>query len=240
MSEFIEVPVSKKSLVKRKPVFGVGINNSAYKVYAQINGKQVACPYYRRWVDMLQRCYCPKFQEKNPTYIGCAVAKEWLTFSAFREWMAAQDWAGKQLDKDLLVPNNKEYSPGNCLFVSSAINNILTDSAAKRGGLPQGVCWHKMTGKYRAYCRVNGRQKYLGYFDKVKDAEVAYLEFKSELVIQTAEFEDGSTRGALIRHAEIMRERVSKITKHIGLESAKDQVLINQKLAASTVLGIEK
>lgn len=30
------------------------------------------------------------------------------------------------------------------------------------------------------------------------------------------------------------------ITKHIGLESAKAQVLINQKLAASTVLGIEK
>lgn len=31
-----------------------------------------------------------------------------------------------------------------------------------------------------------------------------------------------------------------KITKHIGLESAKAQVLINQKLAASTVIGIEK
>lgn len=34
--------------------------------------------------------------------------------------------------------------------------------------------------------------------------------------------------------------RCAPITRHIGLESAKARVLVNQKLAASTVLGIEK
>ena len=53
---------------------------------------------------MLQRCYSPKNHAKNPTYIGCYVAKEWLTFSNFKAWMGSQQWQGMELDKGVISP----------------------------------------------------------------------------------------------------------------------------------------
>ena len=38
----------------------------------------------------------------------------------------------------------------------------------------KGVCWHRPTGKWRAYINVGGRQKYLGTFASVGEAAEAY------------------------------------------------------------------
>jgi len=39
--------------------------------------------------------------------------------------MERQDWEGKHLDKDILIPGNKIYSPDRCIFVSSLINLLI-------------------------------------------------------------------------------------------------------------------
>lgn len=39
--------------------------------------------------------------------------------------MIKQDWADKQLDKDLINPNNKLYSPETCFFISGTLNRML-------------------------------------------------------------------------------------------------------------------
>ena len=94
----------------KKLVCGVGINDAGYVVMEFetiiVDGKRKrkrvwACPYHQTWKGMLERCYSTKFQERNPTYIGCTVSKEWLVFSNFRAWMMTQDWQGKHLDKDI-------------------------------------------------------------------------------------------------------------------------------------------
>lgn len=90
-------------------VCGVGINDATYSVYrykgsAGSQKRIWACPFYRTWGTMLGRCYSDKFHEQNPTYVGCTVCDEWLTFSKFKAWMETQDWKDKQLDKDILVP----------------------------------------------------------------------------------------------------------------------------------------
>ena len=211
MTQFIEVPASRRSLSIRRPVCGIGINDADYITSKNINGAQVVCPHYRVWVNMINRCYSSKVQEKRPTYVGCSVVNEWLTFSNFKRWMVSQNWLGNELDKDILTIGNKVYEPSACIFVSAEINLLLTNSAAIRGDYPQGVCWSKRQGKYVSYCKVNGKQKWIGTFDSIKNAEESYLKFKSKLITDVAmSTSDNILRHALIRHAVALSDRIGE------------------------------
>ena len=211
MNKFVEIPATNRSLSKRKPVYGVGINDADYIVQPVIDGKRFRCPYYFVWKSMLKRCYCPKFQKRQPSYIGCSVAKEWLTFSNFRSWMKTQYWEGRQLDKDILIAGNKIYGPNACLFVSGAINMLLNDQSGERGEYPRGVCFDRHAGKYKANCMINGKKKHLGLFVTVPEAEKAYLTFKSYLIKKVA-FDKESVinpklQEALLTHSDIFKRK---------------------------------
>jgi len=110
-----------------------------YTVKPTLNGKVQVCPYYACWNNMLVRCYSRSYLQRHPTYEGCSVEESWLTFSNFKAWMKQQDWKGKFLDKDILVLGNKVYSKDTCLFVSTAINNLLTDCRKSKGSCSLGV-----------------------------------------------------------------------------------------------------
>lgn len=218
MKEFIEVAADNVSLSRRKFVYGVGVNDAWYMTgYRSEEGKQVRCPYYTKWKDTLKRCYSGKFQEKNPTYVGCTVSKEWLLFSNFRKWMEKQDWEGKELDKDLLFKGNKVYSEDTCIFVSKKLNNLLTDCAAAKGNYPQGVSWHKARNKYVAQCNVNGKGNHLGYSTTEAGAEVAYCTFKADLIMAIADEPEATSKpklqAALIAQAEIFKGRAKELSR---------------------------
>lgn len=188
---------------RNKLVYGVGVNDADYVVQPIVNGKQVMCPFYQTWVDMLKRCYIEKFQVNNPTYIGCSVYEEWLTFSNFKSWMEQQDWEGKQLDKDLLVKGNKVYSPETCVYVDSAVNNFIIDRGAARGECPIGVRFHKRYGKFYAHCRnpFTKKLEHLGCFDCPNQAHIAWQSRKHELACQFADLQQDP------RVAKALRER---------------------------------
>lgn len=199
MSEFnYNKKANNISAVKRKLIYGVGINDADYVTEQKIDGKRTHCHFYLTWKSMIARCYSAKYQETRPTYIGCSVCEEWLTFSNFKEWMGNQDYTGKQLDKDILVSGNKTYSPELCLFVSSKINNLLFDHAAKRGNHPQGVCWRERKNKYVAEISINGKKKHLGHFDTVKSAEESYWDAKIQHIGEIAMQQTGGLKTALI------------------------------------------
>jgi len=171
--------------LKIRKVFGVGINDLSRPIYPKLNGKRVMCPFYNRWLNMLRRCYCPKYQLRFPTYVGCSVAEEWLLFSNFERWMKTQDWEGKELDKDLLKAGNKLYSPDFCVFIPQELNTFTTDSRANRGEYPLGVYLHRGSGRFKAQCSnpLTGRQEHLGYFDNPEDAHKAWRKRKHELAL---------------------------------------------------------
>ena len=181
-----------RELASTKLVYGVGINDADYVVQKfetiEVNGvrkqKRVwVCPYYQAWTHMLERCYSDKYQERFPTYKGCSVSDEWLTFSNFRRWMESQDWEYKQLDKDLLFEGNKVYSKETCVFVTKAVNMFTTDRGASRGEWLIGVYWNKRAGKFRVSCRnpFTKKQEHLGYFTSEIEAHQAWLERKLEI-----------------------------------------------------------
>lgn len=192
------------SLGKRSLVCGIGINDSWYKTEYVVNKTRVVCPYYSVWVHMLQRCYGSKVGNKDATYVDCTVCESWLTFSNFRNWMNTQDFTDKQLDKDLLVYGNRQYSPETCIFVTSRINKLLTDSRASKGDCPTGVHWFKRYGKYQVRCSNGIKSVHLGYFDNEEEAAGVYKTFKSKVILEVAySTEDTLVREALIRIAAV-------------------------------------
>lgn len=184
-------------MTAKKLVHGVGLNDADYVVSKEestvIDGKRKrkliwVCPYYKAWTSMLDRCYSTRWQEKHPTYVGCAVVAEWLTFSNFKNWMMAQDWESKQLDKDLLFQGNKVYGPETCVFVSSMVNTFTIDSGAARGEWLIGTYWHKQTEKFQAKCSnpFTKKQESLGYFTCEQQAHQAWVKRKLELAHELA------------------------------------------------------
>jgi|TARA_A100001391_G_scaffold68351_1_gene43730 hypothetical protein len=126
----------------KKPVFGVGINDSPDLtkkriIYRDAEGKKKEkivweCPYYRTWHDMLRRSYSPIFKKKFPTYKDVTCCEDWLLYSNFKKFMVENygvesklTTKKKVLDKDLLFKRNKIYSPETCVFVIPQLNAFI-------------------------------------------------------------------------------------------------------------------
>lgn len=201
MSEFKEIPASKLSLSKRKLVYGVGLNDANYAVTTKINSITLRCPIYVKWFNMLTRCYSDKFKEKRTSYADCSVASDWLVFSSFKLWMEKQDWAGKELDKDLLIQGNKKYSQETCLFIDRSINVLFISSSATRGKYMLGVSFHKREGKFRSTCSDgNGGSVYLGDFTSEELAHNAYKKYKYNLIKELASKQDEPVKSAMLNY----------------------------------------
>lgn len=156
---------------------------------------------YSLWKGIKNRCLSGgAFQKAGPTYVGCSNGFE--NFQQFAEWATNQpgyseiDHQGMpfQLDKDILLPGNKAYSPEACCFVPRRINSLLTSSKAARGGLPIGVHFLKARGKFSAYCNGGSGMKYLGLFEGSMEAHRSW-QIEKSLVINDAAFEYSNTKG---------------------------------------------
>lgn len=201
--------------MKIKMVRGVGVNDADYQVYMyeKVDGKQKQiwiCPMYRVWTHMLDRCYSTKLQASYPTYIGCTVVPEWLSFSVFRYWMQSQPWERGYLDKDILAKGNKAYGPDTCVFVSGTLNNFLNDNRAARGQYPVGVSLKKDMGKLQAKCcnPFSAKEEHLGYFDCPDAAHEAWRARKHELACRYADMQTDPRIAAALRTRYIQQEGV--------------------------------
>lgn len=168
-----------------KLIYGVGYNSKdKYKSFD--NGKRTSA--YSTWRNILERCYSPKIHETRPTYIGCTMHESWHNFQVFADWFYGHGYSdiGYHLDKDLLIPKNKVYSPDTCCFVPIELNSLLTDRRNDRGDYPQGVSWHKRDNIYHAQIMINGNKKHLGYFKCLEKACQAYKITKEAYVKEKA------------------------------------------------------
>lgn len=203
---FVEKTAGKKSLDRRSPIFGVGINDSDYVTGPIINGKRNYCPFFSVWKTMLLRCYYDPYKKRNPTYHGCEVFSGWLTFSVFRAWMETQDWKGKHLDKDIILPGNKTYHPDFCVFVDGALN-VLLAAKPNSTGFPHGVSVNPGCRTFRASICKNYEITRLGYYETISEAADAYAKAKSDHVLGVASTQtDERIKSGLIAHARLILE----------------------------------
>lgn len=166
---------------KNKLVYGIGISDLPS---VTPDGKRVKS--YKVWQGILQRCYSNKWHKNKPTYIGCTVCEEWLTFSNFKKFYDNNYRDGFHLDKDILLDGNKEYSDKACRFIPAAINSLFTDSGAARGNLPLGVSVTR-SGRYRVRTPQLGNPKGVcKTFNSPEEAHLYYLKEKRKHCLSVA------------------------------------------------------
>ena len=111
-------------------VYGVGIIGDKYpKAINRVYTKE-----YMAWQAMLGRCYSVKKKQERPTYKDVTCCEEWLLYENFYEWLHSQEnfkmWKEEKnfcVDKDILQPNNKVYSPNTCCLIPKSLNSLFRD-----------------------------------------------------------------------------------------------------------------
>ena len=174
------------SVKTMKPVmYGVGYHGLLYT--------NSDCESYKRWHYMMNRCYSRAVHELQPEYEECTVCEEWLNYSNFKLWYDEHIVACKvlgadfELDKDILIKGNKEYSPETVCLVPKLVNSLFTNGKKNRGNYPLGVYYEKEKNKYRACMSFMGDRIKLGTFGTVEDAFARYKEYKEDFIKDIAE-----------------------------------------------------
>lgn len=132
---------------------------------------------YQTYNDIVKRTKAGgKYQTKYPTYIG--------TQNGFGDFQHFADWAvqeigyavpGFELDKDLLVPGNKTYSPETCCFLPAQINTALQrDRLNKKSNYPVGVRRNNKNG-LKAQIRIDGKEVHLASTPTSTPEDIAHL-----------------------------------------------------------------
>ena len=155
-------------------------------------GRQISTRGGKLHDRMKSRCRLGgKTQKDQPTYMGCSYSEVLGDFQSFTTWCQKQVGylAGFALEKDVLVRGNKVYSEDTCVFLPQTINNLLLQSGAIRGKYPIGVSSDKRWKTFQATCRygVGRKSKFLGSYNTIEEAFLAYKTFKEATIRQVAE-----------------------------------------------------
>lgn len=121
---------------------------------------------YTIWKAIIERCYSDVIHRKNNTYKNCSVDISWAFYSNFKKFYDENYREGYEIDKDIITPGNKVYSPEHCRFVPPLINRLAFRLSSKG--------YVESAGKFRAYINIKGKRKFLGSFLNSKDAHSAY------------------------------------------------------------------
>lgn len=108
-------------------VYSAGyIGQGDYK--SRVKGKNTIA--YTTWSNMIERCYCNKYQKRRPSYKDCTVCDEWLNFQNFAEWFYENYTPLLHLDKDKKQKGivSKVYSPETCAFIEAKENSKIANS----------------------------------------------------------------------------------------------------------------
>ena len=206
----------------KRLLYGVAHNDVDSPICFRVDGKKIIEPVYKMWTRVLERTLSETFKNKHPTYRECTIAEEWLKFSSFKKWMETQYWSGLELDKDILIPGNKQYGPDTCVFIPRYINACLKVKR-KTSDLPLGVT--KVTkipkdmvnlpsNPYVAQVQTRQFKKVHKRFDNAEDAHKFWQQNKVEFYFNLLEkysSEDYaliSVQDAILFRANLIKEDI--------------------------------
>lgn len=167
----------------KKTVYGIGfIGEGDYKITIDNQRTNIS----NTWKNMLQRCY--KGSQTHPSYEGIVVDEKWHNFQNFAKWFEdnynPETMKGWHLDKDILIKNNKIYSPETCVFVPSEINYLFIKCNKKRGVYPIGISF--VHNRFQVTLRKNGKTYNLGRFKTIEESFKIYKEAKESYIKEIA------------------------------------------------------
>lgn len=195
------------------------------------NGKQVTtwrCPAYTAWKNMFNRVYKPN--PKRPSYEDVEVCQDWFTFSKFKEWFDSNYVEGYLLDKDLVNPFSKIYSPETCRYIPTSLNNIVSCSIRTKRTNMIGVSKRNNSDSYSAHIVKDGKKHHIGEYETEEDAHSGWLVNKYIAILETiSETTDSTLAEGLRNHARILHWYWIKGKEFDGVYHNKQQVLEEAK-----------
>ena len=142
------------------------------------------------WHAMRQRCGVGGSKKSNPAYVDCKISENFLNFQYFANWCQNQigyEQIGYELDKDILVENNRLYCENNCRFVPQELNSFFCVRSGPISNLPKGVT--RCRDKYMVRLAAAG---YLGVYQTVEQAAQIYQNARNnELAKWLQRLQDG-------------------------------------------------
>lgn len=136
------------------------------------------------WKGLISRCYGDRKDIVEKSYGDVTVCEEWHNFQNFAKWYEENykqymdKWA---IDKDILCPDCREYSPDTCVFVPTVINNFFNKEVKNATGVI------KLDRGYRASISKNGKKYQIGVYSTFEEAHEAYKEEKLKFVKEVAD-----------------------------------------------------
>lgn len=166
--------------------YGVGFIG---EIDRKITDKDIS---YEKWHRMMARCYDKKVKRNESYKIKkCYVCDEWHCFKNFDDWFKKNYYEIKDetmcLDKDILIKGNNCYSPNTCCIVPNNINLLFGKSNKTRGKYLIGVSYNKSSSKFTSNININGKQKFLGYFETELEAFNTYKKEKEKNIKNMAD-----------------------------------------------------
>lgn len=137
---------------------------------------------YAVWSDMMRRVYGVNNIHRWRTYTNVSVCVTWHNFQTFAHWYCSHPDYGKNyyLDKDILYPGNRVYSPATCCMVPKVINNLFKNPYNTDTGWPTGC--RLIRGKYQVYFENN----YLGVYTSPLEASIVHSRAKANRIVRVA------------------------------------------------------
>jgi len=161
-------------------VYGIGYIGDGNYLTSE---KGIIIPAYRCWQKIIERCYSEKTKDKYNAYHSIStICEEWRNYQVFAEWFEQNKYDVNErlhIDKDILYPGNKVYSPYHCLLVPQRINMLFLNKQNKRN-LPNGI---KKEGN-RYYAKYNSIE--LGSANTIEEAYEIYARYKKAEIIKVA------------------------------------------------------
>lgn len=138
--------------------------------------------WYCVWKGILERCFNEHWLSTHESYRGTTVCDEWLTLSAFSEWCENNGGIINelQIDKDVLIPGNKHYSPDTCVFITPALNSLMLMNKKTRSKYGIGVTLDG--NRFQSRIKINNQTVRIGRFDTPIEASFAYIKKKCEVI----------------------------------------------------------
>jgi hypothetical protein len=174
-----------------------------YKVYK--NGTN-----YITWVNMLNRCYDENIRYKFPTYKNVTVCDEWHNFQNFAEWFELNYVENWHLDKDIINPKAKIYSPETCCFVPQEINLVIFLRTTNANGF-FGIT--KKGNRYQVRLNKKTKRVHLGTYDSEEEAFYVYKKEKESYIKEIANKWRGMISDKV--YESLINYTVNRLTKEL-------------------------
>lgn len=140
---------------------------------------------HQLWHNMYYRCYSKEYHERSPQYIGCSMCDEWLDDKeAFFDWVRENYYTvGDEqidLDKDILVKDNKIYGSDTAIFAPHSINTYFENLTREPIYLPK-------LEKYKMDIFIEGKSINIGYYNTAEEAKKNYIKHKESAIMAKAD-----------------------------------------------------